>query len=481
MNQPAQPPAEVAAQPQPKSHVGAVILVVLGVVIGFVSLVLAAAGVFLLWGNATQRDADGFFNTPTVRLETTSYAITSEEIDLGADGADVAGRDLGDFATVRLRVDGTGEGPLFVGIAREADVDRYLDDVAHVEIDSFGPTSVRYDPHEGDASPEPPRTQDIWAASAHGRGPQALEWRPEPGHWVAVVMNDDAVAGVSVDASVGAKVPWILGIGIGLVVAGGIGALVATVLLVVGIVALARRQAVDLGGPVPVPGAERPVSVEARLEREPSRALWIVKWILLIPHYIVLAVLWVAFSVVTVIAFFAILFTARYPRALFDFNVGVLRWTWRVAYYGYGVLGTDRYPPFSLGRSDYPATLEVAYPERLSRGLVLIKWWLLAIPLYLLLGVFLGDGTASDTVGVPAIGLVGLLVCFAAIALLFNGRYPRGIYDLLMGLNRWVLRITVYTSLMRDEFPPFRLDQGDTEATPPAPSETASSGVDAPP
>ena len=87
---------------------------------------------------------------------------------------------------------------------------------------------------------------------------------------------------------------------------------------------------------------------------------------LLIPHLIVLAVLWIAFSVVTFIAFFAILFTERYPRSLFDFNVGVLRWTWRVTYYGYSALGTDRYPPFSLGpEPDYPATFYVEYPERL--------------------------------------------------------------------------------------------------------------------
>src|ERR1700760_1045755 len=114
-----------------------------------------------------------------------------------------------------------------------------------------------------------------------------------------------------------------------------------------------------------------PVQVRTRLDEPVSRWLWLVKWLLAIPHYIVLFFLWIAFAVVTVIAFFAILFTGRYPRALFGFNLGVLRWSWRGGYYTYSPLGTARSPPFSLGQEPgYPATLDIAYPERLSRGLV---------------------------------------------------------------------------------------------------------------
>jgi hypothetical protein len=198
------------------------------------------------------------------------------------------------------------------------------------------------------------------------------------------------------------------------------------------------------------PAITYPVSVEGEMDSPLSRWLWLVKWLLAIPHYIVLFFLWIVYIIVTVIAFFAILFTGRYPRSLFDFNVGVLRWTWRVGFYSYSALATDQYPPFTLEHREYPATLQVEYPERLSRGLVLVKWWLLAIPHYLIGAVFQGGW------GPRYGGLQGLLVLFAAIALLFTGRYPPDLFNLVLGMSRWTIRVAAYASLMRDEYPPFR-------------------------
>ena len=217
---------------------------------------------------------------------------------------------------------------------------------------------------------------------------------------------------------------------------------------------------------------QHPLILEGRLEEPLSRWLWLVKWLLAIPHFVVLAVLWLVFCLLTIVAFFALLFTGRYPRGIFDFNFGVLRWSWRVGFYAVSAIGTDRYPPFTLADvPEYPARLELAYPEHHRRGLPLIGWWLAGIPQYAIAGVLGGGGGFGWTgahFGGQFPSVVGVLVLVAGVLLLIGRGYPAGIFDLIMGFNRWVTRVTVYAALMTPEYPPFRLDQGGAEPSGPS-------------
>jgi Domain of unknown function (DUF4389) len=213
-----------------------------------------------------------------------------------------------------------------------------------------------------------------------------------------------------------------------------------------------------------------PLHLEGRFDG-PSRWLWLVKWLLLIPHALVLVFLWIGFFCATFAAFFALLFTGRYPHRLFRFNLGVLRWTWRVGFYAFAANGTDRYPPFSLAeKPDYPAVLALPYPERHRKGLPLIGWWLAGIPHYIVACVFAGGtGALTWKAGNVAYstgtwGLVDVLVFIALVVLLVRGEYPRQMYDFVMGLNRWVVRVAAYAALMTPEYPPFRLDPGERES-----------------
>lgn len=211
-----------------------------------------------------------------------------------------------------------------------------------------------------------------------------------------------------------------------------------------------------------------PLRVEAHRDESLSRWLWLVKWLLLIPHVIVLVFLWTGLVVLTVVAYLAVLFTGRYPAAIAAYHTGVLRWTWRVNYYGYQVLGTDRYPPFTLADvPDYPARLTVTAHPRPPRWLPLVAW-LFAVPHVLLVAALTGAATwefetGGDTTTSVPVSLVAAGVLIAGCALLFTGRYPRGLYDLLVGVARWNLRVIAYLLLLTPQYPPFRLDQGERE------------------
>ena len=461
-------------------------LVVLGSIIALLGAALLAGGGTLLWADRSERDDDGFLTTPTERFERDSFAIVSDNIDFfeAETGSDwiLSENVLGD---VRLRAANAGEGEVFIGIGATPDVEGYLAGVEHDEVTDidFDPFSAEYRRVAGGEPAGPPTEQTFWAASASGSGTQTATWEPESGDWTLVVMNADGSRGVAAEVSLGAEADILLWIAIGLLIAGVLllaGGATMIVLGARGATSAAPAAAVPVAG---VPAEARttvyPVALRGDLDAGLSRWLWIVKWLLAIPHYIVLALLWIAFSVLTVVAFFAILFTGRYPRGIFDFNLGVLRWTWRVGFYSYWALGTDRYPPFTLAPvPDYPATLEIDYPERLSHWLPLVKW-LLAIPHLILVGIFVGGwgwgwggwdwGWGGDDFwGLGFSGLVGLLAVIAGFVLLFTGRYPRSLFDFILGLDRWVLRVAAYVSLMRDEYPPFRLDMGPSEPAEPA-------------
>jgi Domain of unknown function (DUF4389) len=450
---------------------GRIVAIVIAALIAIPAVGLVFGGTVLGVASVVERDDNGYFDATLERLSTATYAITTPEADLRAEPGPPAW--FLDFldVTVRVRVEGT-DGDVFVGIGAKDDVDAYLDGVAQDEITHVDRSSVDYTSIPGDATPTAPTDQSFWVASASGPTPQVLTWDVKDGSWVAVLMNADASPGLIAEVTVGIRSGALVPIAFGMIAAGVVLLVIAVVVIVLAVTAGRRTE--DAEAPAPVHEDARrdgaPVLLEAAIDA-PSQWLWLVKWFLAIPHFVVLALLWLVFFVLTFLAFFAILFTGRYPRTMFDFNVGVMRWTWRVAYYfGPGGLGTDRYPPFTTEDvPDYPAHLDVAYPERLSRGLVLVKSWLLAIPHYLVLAVLLGWGTRSwypdswSEAGSGGVGLIGVLVFIAAVILLFTGRYPRPLFDFIIGLNRWVVRVAAYAWLMTDEYPPFRLDQGGSE------------------
>ncbi|MGZ8795173.1 MAG: DUF4389 domain-containing protein [Gaiellaceae bacterium] len=444
-------------------NAGRIVLLVAGIIATLTAIGLLAGGGALLWADQTQRDDQGYFTTSAHRFATTSYVLATDSLDVASDGPNWL-FESGRLARIRIRA--TGDKPIFLGIGRATDVQRYLAGTSSTRVENvdYHPFRVTYVNVDGAGQPAPPAAQDFWVASSGGPGTRTVSWGLAKGKWSVVLMNADASAGVAADVSAAAKISWLRWLILGLLAAGTVVVFVGALMIYLAV----RPRAVAAAAEPAVANAvleaqSYPVAVEGELDAHLSRWLWLVKWFLAIPHYVVLFFLWIAFFVLTVIAFFAILFTGRYPRGIFDVNVGILRWTWRVGFYATNALGTDRYPPFTLDPVDYPATIEVPYPEQLSRGLVLVKWWLLAIPHYLVLAVLVGGGwsvwTGHSHWGVETPGLLELLVLFAGVVLLFTGQYSQDLFRLILGINRWFFRVVAYASLMRDEYPPFRLER----------------------
>ena len=206
---------------------------------GLIGLALLLGGIAILLAYAFARDDDGYFTTDRTQLESATFAISTEDIDLGRDELDWApDRILGNL---RLQVD--SKKPVFVGIAADGDVDRYLGNVAHDELIGFDGDEPVFDLLQGKAPRTPPGKQDIWAAKSRGSGEQTLKWDAEFGHWTAVVMNADGGRDIDVEADVGVKLGWAIWAGLGLLVIGLLMTAGATVAIL-----LIGRSASSAGG-----------------------------------------------------------------------------------------------------------------------------------------------------------------------------------------------------------------------------------------
>jgi hypothetical protein len=190
----------------------------------------------------------------------------------------------------------------------------------------------------------------------------------------------------------------------------------------------------------PMASSGYPVRFDVEYPDQLSRLLIFVKWLLAIPHFLIIYVLGLLLYIVTIIAFFAILFTQKYPQGLFNFAVGVMRWQANLN--AYVLLLRDEYPPFSWEEGQYPVTFEVDYQPTLNRWAPLYKW-LIVIPNVIVL------------VLVAIVAYVLLIIGWFAI--LFTGNMPRGIFDFIVGMLRWSSRVNTYIYLMHDEYPPFSM------------------------
>jgi hypothetical protein len=205
---------------------------------------LLTLGGIVLWANGKKND-DGYLTSATHTLTSSGYAIASDDLDIDENGpGDLMDDDL--YGHVRLKVDPHAEAPVFVGIARTSDVDRYLASSAYSEVTdvSLDPFHADVRPHGGAAAPAAPAAQRFWTASAHGTGPQTLDWKVRSGGWSVVVMNADGSRAVDAGVSVGANVPLLTPLGWGLIGSGALMALLAAGLIVVGVRSPSRPAAV---------------------------------------------------------------------------------------------------------------------------------------------------------------------------------------------------------------------------------------------
>jgi hypothetical protein len=215
----APPEAQGAARPSGWTS-GRITSLVIGVLVALVAVVLLGAGGTGLWAELTQRDA-GYVTTGVHPFSTGGSALVTERTHLGGSGVGWL-YSPGILGKIRIRVTPTNaSSPLFVGIGPAKDVDRYLAGVSRTVISDFFKDKV--ETVGGSASARSaPATQTFWAASSAGPGARTLLWKPKSGSWSVVVMNADARPGIDVKADLGARMPAVLWIAIGLLIAGAV-------------------------------------------------------------------------------------------------------------------------------------------------------------------------------------------------------------------------------------------------------------------
>jgi hypothetical protein len=176
------------------------------------ALVLALAGTVALAANAL-RDGSGYFNWPTETFTSAGYAIAMKTVDVSK-----APQWALNAGVNRIRVQAQSDRPIFVGIARTADLDRYLHGTEHDDVSglNYHPFQVDYDHTSGHAPNRLPANETFWVKSTSGAGNVALDWKPRPGSWRAVVMNADGSRGVTAALKFGVRTSllWWLGAGL---------------------------------------------------------------------------------------------------------------------------------------------------------------------------------------------------------------------------------------------------------------------------
>jgi hypothetical protein len=216
---------------------GKIALLVFGILFLVGAMVLMAGGVGTIFLGKTLENDNSLFAPTTTHLQKDSYAIVSEPFDIDWYDESEGTRWGFDFVNVKVEAENNDASKgILVGIARDTDVSEYLSDVRYHEItewtsDPYEDPEVEYRLHPGTQAPSNPTDETFWEASAYGTGTQTLEWKPEMGRWVLVIMNEDGSAGIDMTGALGAELPWLFWLGMGLFFMG-IAALVGGIIMV---------------------------------------------------------------------------------------------------------------------------------------------------------------------------------------------------------------------------------------------------------